>query len=205
MKIPTKSLPAVVQKMIQAMRDGQGKRDAYPGEQRPKAKRFAPREVSIRFVAGKHAVVELAAYSLRAVEGERLVTSTPDSWQGSDGEFNTTITASYRGPVVTAHGYGGRYGYPVELVIPTGHSDKSRTGRHVNPDTGLTGPIWVESDHRRAALHYTKRIAAGDVGMLQVLCDMAFEERAFVLPMLPEGVTLAPDLEQSIVGAEAAS
>lgn len=173
-QFPTSKLPAYVRHLIRDMREGVSQWcgtvviDSIAGLHARKPKRYAPREVCVRFCPGTHARINVAAFDIHAVNGDEVNRDTESTtYLGSDGEPNYEQYVTFRGPVVAHYGYGKR-AY-VEVLIPTGRSDEGRA------------PGYFESPHQTACELWEPILEKGDAGAFAVLVDAALEEKAFPL------------------------
>lgn len=125
--VPTKQLHPAVRQLIKDLREGMGLRTlgelqekarlgaglygAIPAnleEYYTKARRYSPREVRVEFQAGTHVTVNVAAFSLNAINGNEVSRAPAHTDMGSDGEPNYTEMVTYGGPVVAHYGYTSR-------------------------------------------------------------------------------------------------
>lgn len=201
-RIKTKDLHPFVQKLIKEMRAGMGQ---WRGERERegmaprKPKRFAPREVVVEFYPAAQVKVNIAGFSIHAVNGVEVARDADtETWMGSDGEPNYTQNVTFSGPVVEHRGYG-RYAR-VSLMLPTGlalegtWSDADGKSVEAYSEDG----IYKEGPFRAAVKEYTRQLAAGNVGFLKALVDLAIEGKPF--PKVAE-----PKADVDVVDASDAS
>lgn len=199
LRVKTKDLHPAVQKLIKDLREGMGARslekvrEAIRREQSrdsggdlrdtaplpktlfeayAKCKRYAPREVRVRFCPGPNVKVNVAAFSFNAVNGHELSRGEQETWMGSDGEPNYDQQVTYAGPVVLVSGYGKKL--TVELLLPTGLSDEGAVVMDNNANW------WLDAPHRLCVKQLHQIFKTGDVrGAIHGLVDLALEGSPF--------------------------